>query len=59
VGNVRSSVLKRLWALFQEHGVEIPFPQRDLNLRDSAEFRQLLAAIAQRQDGREGARQDP
>ncbi|WP_234024878.1 mechanosensitive ion channel family protein [Tsuneonella amylolytica] len=47
-GNVRSDVLKRLWDLFAEAGVEIPFPQRDINLRDSAQFQQLVAAIAQR-----------
>jgi small-conductance mechanosensitive channel len=28
VGNVRSDVLKQVWRLFREHGVEIPFPQR-------------------------------
>ncbi len=50
VGNVRSDVLKRLWKLFQESGVEIPFPQRDLNLRDNEQFQQLLAAISQRID---------
>jgi small-conductance mechanosensitive channel len=33
VGNVRSDVLNRLWWLFKEHGIEIPFPQRDLNVR--------------------------
>jgi len=48
VGNVRSAVLKRLWDLFQENDVEIPFPQRDLNLRDNEQFQQLVAAIAQR-----------
>jgi small-conductance mechanosensitive channel len=48
VGNVRSAVLKRLWDLFQEHGIEIPFPQRDINLRDNEQFQQLVAAIAQR-----------
>ncbi len=48
VGNVRSDVLKRLWDLFQENGIEIPFPQRDVNLKDSAEFQQLVAAISQR-----------
>ena len=33
VGNVRSDVLKRLWTLFKDNGIEIPFPQRDLHLR--------------------------
>jgi small-conductance mechanosensitive channel len=48
VGNVRSDVLKRLWKLFQEHDIEIPFPQRDLNFRDNQQFQQLVAAISQR-----------
>ncbi|QIG81444.1 mechanosensitive ion channel family protein [Stakelama tenebrarum] len=30
VGNVRSDVLNRVWKLFKENGVEIPFPQRDV-----------------------------
>ncbi len=47
VGNVRSAVLKRLWALFQEHDIEIPFPQRDINLRASPKARELLATLAQ------------
>lgn len=34
VGNVRSAVLKRLWKLFKEHNIEIPFPQRDINFRN-------------------------
>ncbi len=33
VGNVRSDVLNRVWVLFAEHGIEIPFPQRDLHIR--------------------------
>ncbi|WP_340587064.1 mechanosensitive ion channel family protein [Erythrobacter alti] len=48
VGNVRSAVLTRLWDLFQENNIEIPFPQRDLNLRGNEEFQQLVAAISQR-----------
>ena len=48
VGNVKSAVLNRLWDLFQEQEIEIPFPQRDLNLRDNEQFQQLVAAIAQR-----------
>ena len=34
VGNIRSDVLKRIWSLFGEHGVHLPFPQRDLHIRD-------------------------
>ncbi|MBA3848255.1 MAG: mechanosensitive ion channel [Planctomycetes bacterium] len=46
VGNVRSDVLKRLWALFREHKIDVPFPQRDINLKDSAQLRALVEAIA-------------
>ena len=50
VGNVRSEVLKKLWYLFEENGIEIPFPQRDINLRSNEQFEQLISAIAQRLD---------
>lgn len=33
VGNVRSDILNRLWRLFAEHDIEIPFPQRDIHIR--------------------------
>ncbi|MGF7171982.1 small-conductance mechanosensitive channel [Sphingobium xanthum] len=33
VGNVRSDILNRIWVLFAEHGIEIPFPQRDVHIR--------------------------
>ncbi len=33
VGNVKSDVLNRLWWLFKEHDIEIPFPQRDVHVR--------------------------
>jgi len=50
VSGVRSEVLKHVWRLFKEHGIELPFPQLDLYLRDNPQFRQLAAAIA----GRDG-----
>lgn len=34
VGNVRSKILKSVWRAFHEHGVEIPFPQRDLHVKE-------------------------
>ncbi|MBO6548925.1 MAG: mechanosensitive ion channel [Rhizobiales bacterium] len=33
VKNVESQVNLKIWKLFQEHNIEIPFPQRDVNLR--------------------------
>ena len=45
LGNLRSDVLKRVWRAFNENGVQVPFPQRDLNLRDTPELRALIAAI--------------
>ena len=48
VGNVKSDVLKHLWALFKEHGVGLPYPQRDLNLKQSAALDQLVAALEKR-----------
>jgi small-conductance mechanosensitive channel len=47
-------VLKRVWHLFKEHGIELPFPQLDLYLRDNAQFRQLVAAVS-RPSGETGA----
>jgi len=44
-GNVKSEVLKKLWHLFKENEVEIPFPQRDLNLRSAEGLDQLIAAL--------------
>nr|WP_234003218.1 mechanosensitive ion channel domain-containing protein [Erythrobacter sp. SAORIC-644] len=47
VGNVRSVVLKKLWWLFKEHDIEIPFPQRDLHIRSSADFDRLIEVMGQ------------
>jgi small-conductance mechanosensitive channel len=34
VGNVQSEILNRLWTLFKENGIEIPFPQRDIRIKE-------------------------
>ena len=34
IGNVQSEILNRLWQLFKENGIDIPFPQRDLHVKD-------------------------
>jgi small-conductance mechanosensitive channel len=41
--NVRSDILLGVWDRFHEHGIEIPFPQRDLHLK-SAEGVRITAA---------------
>jgi small-conductance mechanosensitive channel len=33
VTNLRSDILNRLWWLFKEHAITIPFPQRDVRIR--------------------------
>jgi len=32
VGSIRSDVLNRLWLLFRDHGIVIPYPRRDVHL---------------------------
>ncbi len=34
IGNVKGDVMMRVWDLFQEHNIEIPFPQRDLYIKE-------------------------
>jgi small-conductance mechanosensitive channel len=34
VGNIRSDVLKRIWVLFKDHGVQLPYPQRDIHVKE-------------------------
>jgi small-conductance mechanosensitive channel len=34
VGNVQSEILNRLWVLFQENGIALPFPQRDIRVKE-------------------------
>ncbi len=37
VSNIKSAVLLGVWDLFQEHGIEIPFPQVDLHVKSGAD----------------------
>lgn len=39
LSNFKSEVYLRLWDLFKEHGIEFPFPQRDLHIRDAVPVR--------------------
>ena len=50
--NVRSAVLLGVWDRFREHGIEIPFPQRDLHIRTTAELRLVTAAAPADERGR-------
>jgi small-conductance mechanosensitive channel len=45
VQNVKSDVLLQIWDRFKEHGVRVPYPQRDLHIRSSVE-RAPLQALA-------------
>ena len=33
VSNLRSAVMLRLWEVFKQEGIEIPYPRRDVELR--------------------------
>jgi potassium efflux system protein len=46
-GEIASDLNLRIEAAFRRHGIEIPFPQRDLRLR-SPELTELVAALTQR-----------
>jgi len=39
VGNIKHQINMRLWDLFKENNIEIPFPQRDLHLRSAVPLR--------------------
>jgi small-conductance mechanosensitive channel len=45
VQNVKSDVLLQIWDRFKQHGVRVPYPQRDLHIRSSGE-RAPLQALA-------------
>jgi small-conductance mechanosensitive channel len=48
VSNVKSEVFLRIWDAFRAHGIEIPYPQRELHLKAAPEFR-VLSRNAERE----------
>ncbi|MEM7780204.1 MAG: mechanosensitive ion channel domain-containing protein [Pseudomonadota bacterium] len=46
LANIRSDVYMRIWRLFKENEIEIPFPQRDLHLRSSKQLDQLVEIMS-------------
>jgi len=34
LGSVRSEILNRLWILFRENGIDVPYPQRDIRVKE-------------------------
>lgn len=54
LANIRSDVYMRIWQLFKENEVEIPFPQRDLNLRNNEQFERLITALTEGESGNKG-----
>ena len=37
LGSVKNDLLWGIWQRFREHGIELPFPQRDLHLKSMPE----------------------
>ncbi|WP_379549386.1 mechanosensitive ion channel family protein [Qipengyuania sp. DGS5-3] len=54
LANIRSDVYMRIWQLFKENDIEIPYPQRDLNLRNNEQFEKLIATLSEREGGNKG-----
>lgn len=46
LANIRSDVFMRIWQLFKQHDIEIPYPQRDLHLRSSKQLDQLVELMS-------------
>ena len=41
--NVRSDVMMAVWEMFEEMGVEVPFPQRDIHIKSAPKGLQIVA----------------
>jgi small-conductance mechanosensitive channel len=47
VSNIKSAVMLRVWDKFREHGIGIPYPQRDLHIRSTEAMPALTAVGAE------------
>ena len=56
VTNVKSDVLRNVWRLYHEHGVEFPFPQRDVLLKPDSRLAVTIerAPKGDKGDGKDG-----
>ena len=43
IGNIRGDIMMRIWQLFKENDIEIPFPQRDLHLKNWPQLEDVKA----------------
>ena len=41
--NIRSQVMLNLWDLYHQHGIGIPYPQRDVTLRNPDALAELVS----------------
>ena len=53
IASVRSEILNRLWVLFKENGISLPFPQRDIRVKELPE---LVLSGDQRRSTEESSR---
>ncbi len=53
LANIRSDVYTRVWQLFKENDIEIPFPQRDLHLRSSDQLEKIFNMMAEQKAAEE------
>ena len=45
VMNIRSDLLLGIWDVFKENKIDIPFPQRDVNVKPSKELRKRVSEL--------------
>ena len=43
LANINSDYLLNLWKLFQKHGIEIPFPQQDIHIKELPDIKNFIS----------------